>query len=105
MCCVGPLEVAQYPLDLALLGQGNSQIEMESDDVAIEIGGGQQAAELIHGTASTRGRSPRLNNATSATRPAPASSKLVGSGAPGYTVGTGRFSVTSRNECVSPIAR
>src|SRR5712691_11141654 len=51
MCCVGPLEVAQYPLDLALLGQGNSQIEMESDDVAIEIGGGQQAAELIHVTA------------------------------------------------------
>ena len=38
---VGPSEVAQYPLDLALLGQGDSHVEMQSDNVAVEIRGGQ----------------------------------------------------------------
>ena len=93
---VGPLQVAEYPLDLALLGQRHGHVEVQPDDVAIEVLRRQQAAQLVHVAALHVDPSPErdrlgINARTQAATeqrdecdlPAPGSSKFVGSGAPG----------------------
>ena len=93
---VGALQVAQDALDLALFGQRHRHVQVQPDDMAIEIRRRQQRAQLVDVAAAHVDPAPerhRLgldarpqpcrNSATSATEPAPGSSKLVGSGAPG----------------------
>src|SRR4029453_7514509 len=50
VCGLGSLKVAEYPLDLALLGEGHGHIEMQSHAVAIETLARQNPAKLVHVT-------------------------------------------------------
>ena len=94
---VGPLKVAEDALDLVLLRQGHRHVELQPDDMTLEVLPRQQRAQLVDVATVHVDPSPEAdrlrvrradampwrNSATSATEPAPGSSKFVGSGAPG----------------------